>query len=57
MKHNYSKGMMVGLAIAFMILPFIFVCLRLWAKKIAKRLGWDDFLTVAALVRRQLTVQ
>jgi hypothetical protein len=44
--------MMVGLAIAFMILPFVFVGLRLWAKRIAKRFGWDDFLTIAALVRK-----
>ena len=51
MYHNYSKDMMIGLAIAFAILPFAFVCLRLWAKRISKRLGWDDILTVAALVR------
>lgn len=51
MYHNYSKSMMVALAVAFMVLPFVFVCLRLWAKRIAKRVGWDDFLTVAALVR------
>lgn len=49
MYHNYSKSMMIGLAIAFMILPFVFVCLRLWAKRISKRIGWDDFLTIAAL--------
>ncbi|KAL6159021.1 hypothetical protein ACJQWK_07873 [Exserohilum turcicum] len=49
MYHNYSKDMMIGLAIAFAILPFAFVCLRLWAKRISKRLGWDDVLTVAAL--------
>ncbi|KNG43927.1 hypothetical protein DDE82_008334 [Stemphylium lycopersici] len=49
MYHNYSKDMMVGLAIAFAILPAAFVCLRLWAKRISKRIGWDDFLTLAAL--------
>jgi hypothetical protein len=49
--------MMVGLAIAFMVLPFVFVCLRLWAKRIAKRVGWDDFLTIAALVRDLWAVQ
>ncbi|CAO2658604.1 Nn.00g063270.m01.CDS01 [Neocucurbitaria sp. VM-36] len=49
MKHNYSKSMMIGLAIAFLILPFVFVCLRLWAKRLSKRIGWDDYLTIAAL--------
>lgn len=51
MNHNYTKGMMVGLAIGFMILPLVFVGLRLWAKRLAKRIGWDDYLTIAALVR------
>jgi hypothetical protein len=51
MNHTYSKSMMVALAVAFMVLPFVFVCLRLWAKTIAKRVGWDDLLTIAALVR------
>ncbi|KAL6707888.1 hypothetical protein ACN47E_003562 [Coniothyrium glycines] len=49
MQHNYSKNMMVSLAIAFMILPLLFVSLRLWAKRLSKRIGWDDFLTVGAL--------
>ncbi|KAH7094484.1 hypothetical protein FB567DRAFT_4739 [Paraphoma chrysanthemicola] len=49
MNHNYTKGMMVSLAIIFMILPLVFVCLRVWAKVLAKRLAWDDFLTIAAL--------
>ncbi len=51
MNHNYSKSMMVALAVAFMVLPFVSVCLRLWAKRITKRVGWDDLLTIAALVR------
>ena len=55
MYHNYSKDMMIGLAIAFAILPTAFVCLRLWAKRISKRIGWDDFLTLAALVRQCAT--
>ncbi|OAL47140.1 hypothetical protein IQ07DRAFT_130494 [Pyrenochaeta sp. DS3sAY3a] len=50
MNHNYTKSMMIGLAIAFMILPLVFVLLRLWAKRLAKRIGWDDYLTIAALV-------
>ncbi|KAF1942365.1 hypothetical protein EJ02DRAFT_176702 [Clathrospora elynae] len=49
MRHDYSKNMMIGLAIAFMILPIVFVCLRLWSKRLCKRVGWDDYLTIAAL--------
>jgi hypothetical protein len=50
MDHNYTKDMMIGLAVGFMILPVVFVCLRVWAKVLAKRLAWDDYLTIAALV-------
>ena len=50
MEHFYTKSMMIGLAIAFFIIPLVFVCLRLWAKQITKRIGWDDYLTIAALV-------
>lgn len=50
MNHNYSKDLMIGLAIAFAILPTFFVGLRIWAKQISKRIGWDDFLTLGALV-------
>lgn len=50
MNHNYTKSMMISLAIAFMILPLVFVILRLWAKRLSKRIGWDDYLTIAALV-------
>ncbi|EUC30226.1 hypothetical protein COCCADRAFT_104455 [Bipolaris zeicola 26-R-13] len=49
MNHNYSKDLMIGLAIAFAILPTFFVGLRIWAKQISKRIGWDDFLTLGAL--------
>lgn len=49
MDHNYTKEMMIGLAVGFMILPVIFVGLRIWAKVISKRLAWDDYLTIAAL--------
>jgi hypothetical protein len=50
MDHNYTKDMMIGLAVGFMILPIVFVSLRVWAKILAKRLAWDDYLTMAALV-------
>lgn len=50
MDHNYTKEMMIGLAVGFMILPVVFVGLRIWAKVISKRLAWDDYLTIAALV-------
>jgi hypothetical protein len=50
MNHNYTKDMMIGLAVGFMILPVFFVSLRIWAKVLAKRLAWDDYLTIAALV-------
>ncbi|KAF1849777.1 uncharacterized protein K460DRAFT_3527 [Cucurbitaria berberidis CBS 394.84] len=49
MNHNYTKSMMIGLGVAFLILPLVFVCLRLWAKRLIKRIGWDDYLTIAAL--------
>jgi hypothetical protein len=49
MQHNYTKEMMIRLAVAFMVLPVIFVSLRIWAKVLSKRLAWDDHLTVAAL--------
>lgn len=50
MNHNYTKEMMIGLAVAFTILPVVFVGLRIWAKVISKRLAWDDYLAFAALV-------
>jgi hypothetical protein len=50
MNHNYTKEMMISLAIGFMLLPIVFVALRIWAKILAKRTAWDDYLTVAALV-------
>ncbi|KAF2788206.1 hypothetical protein K505DRAFT_286526 [Melanomma pulvis-pyrius CBS 109.77] len=50
MNHNYSKGLMITLALVFMLMPLLFVSLRMWAKFLStKRLGWDDHLTVAAL--------
>jgi hypothetical protein len=50
MNHNYTKDMMIGLAVGFMILPVVFVALRIWAKVLSKRLAWDDYLTFGALV-------
>jgi hypothetical protein len=54
MLQNYSKGMMIGLAVAFMILPIVFIGLRLWAKLLsAKKTGWDDYLAGFATVSDQ----
>ncbi|KAF9693419.1 hypothetical protein EKO04_008653 [Ascochyta lentis] len=50
MQHNYTKGKMIGLSVAFMILPLIFMCLRIWAKVLAKRFAWDDYLAIGALL-------
>lgn len=52
MQHNvnYTKGGMIGLSIAFMVLPIAFMCLRAWAKLIAKRFASDDYLAFGALV-------
>ncbi|KAH7389419.1 hypothetical protein DE146DRAFT_619851 [Phaeosphaeria sp. MPI-PUGE-AT-0046c] len=49
MNHNYTKEMMIGLAVGFMILPVVFVGLRIWAKVLSKRLAWDDYLAISAL--------
>lgn len=51
MLQNYSKELMIGLAVTFMALPIIFVGLRIWAKLLsAKRIGWDDYLAGFAAV-------
>ncbi|KAF2623316.1 hypothetical protein BU25DRAFT_182241 [Macroventuria anomochaeta] len=50
MKHNDTKGSMIGLSVAFMILPLTFMCLRIWAKALAKRFAWDDYLAIGALL-------
>jgi hypothetical protein len=44
---------MLGLAVAFMILPLTFMCLRIWAKVLAKRFALDDYLAIGALVSIQ----
>jgi hypothetical protein len=56
MNHNYTKEMMISLAVCFMLLPVLFVALRIWAKVLAKRTAWDDYLTVAALVSQDLSL-
>lgn len=50
MEYNYTKGSMIGLSVAFMILPLSFMCLRIWAKLISKRFAMDDYLATGALV-------
>ena len=51
MSYTYSQEQMVGLGVAFLILPTIAVGLRVWAKKLGpKGLAWDDYLTAAVLV-------
>lgn len=50
MKHNYTQGSMIGLSVAFMILPLTFMSLRAWAKIIGKRFAMDDYLAIGALV-------
>ncbi|KAF3032399.1 hypothetical protein E8E11_000395 [Didymella keratinophila] len=50
MKHNYTKGSMIGLSVAFMILPLAFMSLRAWAKIMGKRFAMDDYLAVGALL-------
>lgn len=50
MLHNYTRGGMIGLAVTFMILPMTFMCLRVWAKVLSKRLAMDDYLALGALV-------
>ncbi|KAI1198159.1 hypothetical protein F5X97DRAFT_342852 [Nemania serpens] len=50
MQQSYSKDLLIGLAAAFIIIPSIFVALRIWARFIkGKALGLDDYLCVGAL--------
>lgn len=47
----YSQGQMVALGFIFMILPLIFVGLRVWARRISGMgMSWDDYTIFAALV-------
>ena len=41
---------MIGLSVAFMVLPLAFMTLRAWAKVMGKRIAADDYLAVEALV-------
>ena len=51
MEESYSKDQMIGLGIAFIVIPIIFVGLRVWAKTLCRKgLAWDDYLAFAALV-------
>ena len=51
MTDSYSRQQMINIGIAFLVLPIVFVGLRIWAKTLnRKRLAWDDYLIVIALV-------
>ncbi|KAI2619893.1 hypothetical protein GGR54DRAFT_630457 [Hypoxylon sp. NC1633] len=51
MQQSYSKELMIGLAIAFIIVPSIFVGLRIWARLLKfKALQFNDYLCLGALV-------
>lgn len=41
---------MIGLSVAFMVLPTAFMSLRTWAKVMGKRVAADDYLAMGALV-------
>lgn len=48
---NFTKDQMVGLGVAFIIVPTVFVSLRFWAKSLAHRgTTKDDYLLVLALL-------
>ena len=50
---DYSQGLMIGLGVAFMIVPIIFIALRIWAKAFGRRrLALDDWLCIGALVSK-----
>lgn len=50
MQQSYSQGLMIGLAITFLIVPTTFVGLRIWAKKLKNSsLRLDDYLCLGAL--------
>ena len=43
---------MIGLGIAFLVLPAVAVGFRVWAKKLGRKgLAFDDYLIFVALVR------
>lgn len=49
---TYSQEQMVGIGVAFLILPVSIVSLRIWAKVLGRRrLGWDDYMIFFSLVR------
>lgn len=50
MNQHYSQGLMVGLGVTFIIVPSIFVALRIWAKRLkSTSLRLDDYLCLGAL--------
>ncbi|CAG8977585.1 hypothetical protein HYALB_00008361 [Hymenoscyphus albidus] len=47
---NYSKSQMIGLGIAFIILPIVAITLRIWAKLLSRgTIVLDDYLILVAL--------
>ncbi|KAF3071140.1 MFS transporter, FHS family, L-fucose permease [Daldinia childiae] len=47
---NYSQGQMIGIGVAFTMLPIIAVALRLWAKFLGQKgIKLDDYLVIAAM--------
>ncbi|KAK8105265.1 hypothetical protein PG999_008624 [Apiospora kogelbergensis] len=50
MEQKYSKELMIGLAVGFIVVPSFFVALRIWARLLKFRsLRADDYLCLAAL--------
>lgn len=48
---NYSKSLMIGIGISFLILPVLAVSARLWAKTLCRKgIRLDDLLIIGALV-------
>lgn len=48
---HYSQSQMVGIGVFFIILPFLAVALRIWAKLLGPRgIALDDYLIFSALV-------
>lgn len=52
MGDSYSQGQMIALGIVWIVLPTLFVALRIWAKTLGRAgVWWDDLMIVLALVR------
>jgi hypothetical protein len=51
LKQDYSKGLIIGLGMVFIIVPAVFIVLRVFAKQLGRRrLALEDYLCLAALV-------